>query len=95
MKYALPAAIIGTLALFVVADVTGLTSYGMFYLVVTLGLASIHVVLTTHVFKAAKRNAEELYLHIQPWAWALITLVFGLLGLLVYWLVNDSSFARK
>ena len=66
---------------------------GGYLFVVILGLGALfHIGMAVFVFLDARQRRAEL---MPAPAWALLTLVAGLMGLLVYWLVNREAPRRE
>lgn len=57
-------------------------------------LATTHIVIGSYVRRDAIQRTR-LLLDIPPWAWGLIGLTGGVLGLTVYWLANCCQFVRN
>jgi hypothetical protein len=73
-----------------------LDSFGNIAGLILIATAVVHVILAWGVYGDAHALLLEkqwLYL-LQPWGWALTTLVTGILGAAVYWLINRSTLRR-
>lgn len=65
---------------------------GMLWLVLLVIGALMHVALAVVVFVDARKRRTEL---MPPAAWALLAFAAGLMGLLIYWLVNREVPRRQ
>jgi len=59
-----------------------------------LGLAIVHIIFAVYVLQDGQRR-PRLQFDTPAWLWALLVLVTGILGAVIYWLANCARFVRN
>jgi len=73
----------------VLAHAAGISLLAIPYLLVSIFVFVVNIYLCARVFDDSTIRKERLYLGIDPWVWSIFTLIFGLVGVLFYWILND------